>query len=129
MTENEFLLLEYLQFNSPKSFRQLESFFKGKFPNNRQESLATYLKNLEWSSLIDDEQELIFINEIGRDIYKEEKDKKDKIFYEKNLQIKKLEIDLANAKRVYKTYWITFTLAILGFTISLVLLILKLNEL
>lgn len=128
MTENEFLLLEHLQFNSPKSFQQLDSFFTGRFPNNRQESLATFLKNLEWSDLIDDEKELIFISEIGRKIYKEEKEKRNKTLYEKNLQIEKLEIDLANAKRVYKTYWITFTLAILGFTISFILLILKLKE-
>ena len=128
MTENEFLLLEYLQYSSPKSFQELDSFFTGKFPNNPQESLATYLKDLAWRGLIDDEQELVFINEIGRKIYNEEKEKKDKIIYEKNLQIQKLEIDLANAIRVYKTYWLTFTLAILGFTISLILLILKFKE-
>ncbi|WP_018616787.1 hypothetical protein [Segetibacter koreensis] len=125
MKENEFLLLEYLQSNSPKTFKELEDFFIGKFPNNREESLMIYLKNLEWSGLITDEQELIFINETGRRIFKEEKAKKNKIVYEKNLQIQKLEIDLVNAKRVYKTYWLTFTLAILSFAISLILLILK----
>lgn len=44
------------------------------------------------------------------------------------LTSKKLEYDVKNAERIYKTYWWTFVLAIAGFAISLTLLILKLKE-
>lgn len=42
------------------------------------------------------------------------------------LNMEKLNYDLKNAKRVYKTYKYTFTMAIIGACISIILLILKL---
>jgi len=41
------------------------------------------------------------------------------------LNYEKLKYDVKNAKRIFKTYWITFFIAIFGFLISLILLILK----
>ncbi len=38
----------------------------------------------------------------------------------------KLDYDLKNAKNIYKTYWWTFIFALLGLSISLILLVLKL---
>jgi hypothetical protein len=57
----------------------------------------------------------------------EEKIKKDqekKKTYDE-LSLEKLSIDLKNAKRVYQTYWWTFGIAVAGFIISIVLLILR----
>jgi hypothetical protein len=44
------------------------------------------------------------------------------------LSDEKLKYDVKNAKRIFKTYWWTFWLAIIGFVISLVLGVLKLLE-
>lgn len=35
------------------------------------------------------------------------------------LQFEKLEYDVKNSKRIYKTYWFTFTIACLGFLLAL----------
>ena len=45
-----------------------------------------------------------------------------------DLNYKKLQYDFRNAKRVYKSYWWTFGIAVAAFLISLVLLIIKLRE-
>jgi len=45
-----------------------------------------------------------------------------------NLNFEKLQIDIANARKINKTYWYTFSIAILSFLLSIFLLILKLNE-
>jgi len=45
------------------------------------------------------------------------------------LQERKLRIDVKNAERIFKTYWITFGMALLGLAISIYLLILKLKGL
>jgi hypothetical protein len=42
-----------------------------------------------------------------------------------SLTKQKLNIDLKNAQRVYKTYWWTFGIALAGFIISLILLLFK----
>lgn len=44
------------------------------------------------------------------------------------LSHEKLLIDLKNAKRVYKTYWLTFAIALSGLIISVVLLILRITN-
>ncbi len=44
------------------------------------------------------------------------------------LNDEKLKYDVKNAKRIFKTYWWTFTFAVVGLIISLVLGILKLLE-
>ncbi len=41
------------------------------------------------------------------------------------LNKEKIKIDIKNAKRIYKTYWFTFIIALGGFLISMILLILK----
>ena len=46
----------------------------------------------------------------------------------RKLADEKLKIDLLNAKRIKRTYWITFTLSILGFVIATTLAVLKLKE-
>ena len=45
---------------------------------------------------------------------------------EKELQFQKLKYDVKNAKRIFKTYWVTFGIAVAGLLISLVLLIFRL---
>lgn len=45
-----------------------------------------------------------------------------------NLATKKLEVDLANAERVYKTYFSTRLMAIISVIVSVALLIIKLAE-
>ena len=40
----------------------------------------------------------------------------------------KIKIDIKNAKRIYKTYWLTFAIALGGLVLSIILLILKINE-
>lgn len=44
-----------------------------------------------------------------------------------DLTITKLKYDVANSKRIFKTYWFTFGMAVLGFAISLILLFLRLK--
>lgn len=46
----------------------------------------------------------------------------------RRLADEKLKTDLINAERIKNSYWITFTIAIAAFAISLSLLILKLRE-
>lgn len=46
----------------------------------------------------------------------------------KILQEKKMVLDIANAQRVYDSYWVTFGIAIAAFLISVILLVLKLKE-
>jgi hypothetical protein len=45
-----------------------------------------------------------------------------------SLEIKKLEFDVKNSERIYKTYWWTFGIAVGAFLISTTLLILKISE-
>ena len=44
------------------------------------------------------------------------------------LNDKKLEYDVKNAKRVFKTYWFTFIIALVGFILSIILSVLKLIQ-
>jgi hypothetical protein len=44
---------------------------------------------------------------------------------EKALDLEKKRYEVKNAKRVFKTYWLTFSLAVIGSIVSVVLLILK----
>ncbi len=52
---------------------------------------------------------------------------KDDVFIVKNPNYQKELLDLANAKNISKTYWLTFTMAVIALLISLVLLIVKLR--
>jgi len=55
----------------------------------------------------------------GISYYEEYVRKQEKEQYQRQLKSdEKLDFDLKNAKRVYKTYWWTFTIAILAFLLS-----------
>lgn len=65
----------------------------------------------------------------GRSAYKNMiKEGEQRATEEKELSFKKLKIDVANATRVFKTYWWTFAFAVIGLAISLYLLIIKIIE-
>lgn len=51
-----------------------------------------------------------------------------RIYREEQEKERKEKIDLANAQRLYNTYWYTFSFAVVALLISLVLLVLKLKE-
>jgi phage anti-repressor protein len=55
-------------------------------------------------------------------------EKEIKIKEKEDLDNQKLKIDLENAKRIFKTYWWTFGIAVAAFLISLSLLIFKIIE-
>lgn len=43
------------------------------------------------------------------------------------LNLEKLKYDVRNSKRIFKTYWVTFGMALIGLIVSLILLILKIK--
>ncbi len=128
MTDNEFIILEHLnELQSPINYSILENHFEGYFDSRTDESFHKAFSSLIWKGLVDEDK--MVITEIGRRIYREEKAARDKNEYERKLQIRKLEVDLKNAERVYKTYRITRIFAWIGAISGIVALLLKIAEL
>jgi|ERR1035437_2488747 hypothetical protein len=69
----------------------------------------------------------VYLSEDASKLFMNEKAKKEKQFEKDRLANDKLKVDLKNAKRISKTYWLTFGIAVAAFLISLVLLIIKLK--
>ena len=95
------------------------------------------LKNLQYIVSAGDSNNFKLLTEIGRKVksagghFAYLKNIADKEFAEterQKLSDEKLKYDVKNAKRIFKTYWWTFGIAIAGFAISLVLAILKVIE-
>jgi len=61
-----------------------------------------------------------FLNEGGfSKIYKNEYEKIKRQDEKENLDLEKLKYEVKNAKRIYKTYWLTFTFALIALAVSL----------
>lgn len=95
------------------------------------------LKNLRYIEAVGDNGSWKLLTEIGRKVkssgghFSYLKNIEDKVIAEterQKLNDEKLKYDVKNAKRIFKTYWWTFGIAIAGFAISLVLAILKVIE-
>jgi len=71
-----------------------------------------------------------YLTSEGRDFiirggYKRRFEREEKL---RKIADEKAEYDLYNAKRIFKTYWFTFGIALIGLAISIFLLILKIKE-
>jgi len=124
----------------------MKEYFKTLFDNNDQSqhdirrSVTDILVTDELVDLASDKASRVFlvINKKGRDVVKDggyekylekratQTDRQNEV---DDLTYKKLRYDVANSRRIFKTYWLTFGFAVAGLVISLVLLVLKLIEL
>ena len=126
LSEDQFITMQFLS-GKGKTAKEFSEFRPANKIWNDHDSTRVFIE-LTVADFVDlSDQTIMRLNKKGEEYLKEYLKMKLREEEEKNLQFAKLKLDVSNAERVYKTYWLTFTFALVGFIISLVLLIIKLK--
>jgi hypothetical protein len=127
LSEDQLIMMQFLSGNG-RTTKEFTDFRPDNKIWNDYDSTRLFIE-LAGADFIDDsDQTIMRLSDKGETFLRGYLQKKELENEEKDLQIAKLRLDVSNAKRINSTYWWTFSFAVIGFIISLVLLMLRISE-